>query len=189
MLRVSTRISLPAPTEAEKQHIRLSTGYQYVIHSPLNQTISALLIHEHRIRCALFQSIINITPLHLSLSLSLLNPLRAVLEAHSLLVVDLAVFSPTSVAVVDFGLPRRRTQHEHLFNILKCLSGGLGEEEECVKSHGGTEDAEDDVDAPLDVDECRWDEVGEGEVEDPVSEVSITPHEKFGERGLTSWRM
>jgi hypothetical protein len=90
-----------------------------------------------------------------------------VLEANSLLVVDLATLSATGVAVVDFGLPRRRAQHEHLLDILKRLSSSFGEEEKRVNGHGGTEDAEDDVDAPLDVDERGWDEVGEGEVEDP----------------------
>jgi hypothetical protein len=36
-----------------------------------------------------------------------------------------------------------------------------------VDRHGCTEDAKDKVDFPLDVDERRWDEVREGEVEDP----------------------
>jgi hypothetical protein len=34
--------------------------------------------------------------------------------------------------------------------------------------HDSAEDAEDDVRAPLDVGECRGDEVGEREVENPV---------------------
>jgi hypothetical protein len=118
-------------------------------------------------------TMVNITPLHLSLGFSLLNPLRGMLKTHSLLVINLATLSSASVTVVNLGLPRRCTQHEHLLNILKCLSSGFGEEEESVESHGGAEDAEDDVDAPLDVDERGWDEVREGEVEDPVDVVSV----------------
>lgn len=35
----------------------------------------------------------------------------------------------------------------------------LWEAEEHMDCHRGQEDAEDDVGLPLDVDECRWDEV------------------------------
>jgi hypothetical protein len=105
--------------------------------------------------------------LHLSLRPRLLDPLRAVLKTNSLLVINLPTLSPTGIAVVDLCLPRRRTQHEHLLDIFQGFTSSLREEEEGVDGHGGTEDAEDDVDAPLDVDERGWDEVGEGEVEDP----------------------
>jgi hypothetical protein len=90
-----------------------------------------------------------------------------VLEAHGLLVIDLATLSPAGVAVVDLGLPCRRAQHEHLLNVLECLASRLGEEEESVDGHGSAEGAEDEVHAPLDVDKRGWNEVGEGEVEDP----------------------
>jgi hypothetical protein len=41
-----------------------------------------------------------------------------------------------------------------------------------VDGHGSTENTEDDVDAPLDVNECGWDKVGEGEVENLVMLVN-----------------
>ena len=89
----------------------------------------------------------------------------------TLLVVNLATLSTASVAVFDPSLPSGNSSHEHLLNILERLSSRLGEQEESVNSHGETEDTEDDVDAPLDVDESGWDEVGEGEVEDPGAEL------------------
>jgi hypothetical protein len=56
-----------------------------------------------------------------------------------------------------------------------------------VDSHGEAEDTEDDVDAPLDVDEGGWDEVGKGEVEDPeVGSVFATMH-ALSDWVLTSW--
>jgi hypothetical protein len=91
-----------------------------------------------------------------------------VLKSNSLLVVNLATLGAAGTAVLDPCLPCRGTRHEHFFHILESLSRRLGEEEEGVDCHGGAEDAEDEVDAPLDVDESGWDEVGEGEVEDPA---------------------
>jgi hypothetical protein len=100
-----------------------------------------------------------------------------VLKTSSLLVVNLATLSTTSAAVLNLGLPGWNTSHEHFLHIFKSLSSCLGEEEESVDSHGEAEDTEDDVDAPLDVDEGGWDEVGKGEVEDPgVGLVSATMH-------------
>jgi hypothetical protein len=90
-----------------------------------------------------------------------------VLKTSSLLVVNFATLSTASAAVLNLGLPGWNASHEHLLHILKSLSSCLGEEEESVDSHGEAEDTEDDVDAPLDVDEGGWDEVGKGEVEDP----------------------
>ena len=111
----------------------------------------------------------SLPPKHsLSLGLGVLNPNGAVLE--TLLVINLATLSTASVAVFDPSLPSGNSSHEHLLNILERLSSRLGEQEERVDSHGETEDTEDDVDAPLDVDESGWDEVGEGEVEDPGAE-------------------
>jgi len=104
----------------------------------------------------------------LSLGLGVLNPNGAVLK--TLLVINLATLSTASVAVFNPSLPSGNSSHEHLLNILKRLSSRLGEQEERVDSHGEAEDTEDDVDAPLDVDESGWDEVGEGEVEDPGAE-------------------
>jgi hypothetical protein len=71
-------------------------------------------------------------------------------------------------AEIDLSLPSRNASQKHLLDILKTLACGLREQEERVNRHGGTEDAKDKVDFPLDVDECGWDEVGEREVEDPV---------------------
>jgi hypothetical protein len=90
-----------------------------------------------------------------------------VLKSSSLLAVNLATLGTAGAAVFDPRLPCRGTRHEHFLDILESLARRLGEEEESVDCHGGAEDAEDEVDAPLDVDESGWDEVGEGEVEDP----------------------
>jgi hypothetical protein len=66
----------------------------------------------------------------------------------------------------------RRSVIENLFYFFKRFLAGLGEEEEHVEKHCYAEDAENDVDFPSDVGECRWDEVGESEVECPDGEVS-----------------
>jgi hypothetical protein len=42
-----------------------------------------------------------------------------------------------------------------------------------VDSHGEAEDTKDDIDAPLDVDEGGWNEVGKGEVEDPGVDLAF----------------
>jgi hypothetical protein len=44
-----------------------------------------------------------------------------------------------------------------------------------VDSHGEAEDTEDEVDAPLDVNEGGWDEVRESEVEDPEVRLALRP--------------
>lgn len=111
----------------------------------------------------------------LSLDLSIFNPDRAVLKTSSLLVVNLATLSTTSVAVFDLGLPCWDTSHEHLLNILECLSSCLREKEESVDSHGEAEDTEDEVDAPLDVNEGGWDEIRESKVEDPELRLALRP--------------
>lgn len=68
------------------------------------------------------------------------------------------------------GLPRGRADvaravwvFEHLVDFLERFAGRLREEEEDVDRHGSTEDAEDDVRLPGDVDEGWRDEVAEGE--------------------------
>lgn len=88
----------------------------------------------------------------------------ALLKATNLLRVDVALLSIARVAVVDLGLPCRDAFHEHLFDVFKCLSSCLGEQEERVDCHRCAEDTEDDVDLPLDVNEGRRDEVGQSEV-------------------------
>ena len=95
------------------------------------------------------------------------------LKTSGLLVVNLATLGTTSAAVLNLGLPGWNTSHEHLLHILKSLSSCLREEEESVDSHGEAEDTKDDIDAPLDVDEGGWNEVGKGEVEDPGVDLAF----------------
>ena len=87
----------------------------------------------------------------------------------------LAPFEQQGLPSRDVRLPGRcahvlQTQgiREHGLDVLERLAGGFGEEEEDVQEHGDAEDAEDDVDLPLDVDKSGGHEVTEGEVEGPV---------------------
>ena len=61
---------------------------------------------------------------------------------------------------------------EHRVDLLKGFSGGFREHEEDVDGHSDTEDSEDDVSTPGDVDEGRRNEVAESEVEGPVTRCS-----------------
>jgi hypothetical protein len=88
----------------------------------------------------------------------------AFIKATELLRVDIALLSIARIAVVDFGLPGRNAFHEHLLDVFKGLSSCLGEQEECVNCHRRTENAEDYVDPPLDVDEGGRDKVRQSEV-------------------------
>lgn len=97
------------------------------------------------------------------------------LELGHLLGINLAGLEQSGVVELLVRLPRGGTNvlgskwvGEHLLDLLEGLARGLGEGEEHVQEHDGVEDTEDDVDLPLDVDERGWDEVAEGEVEDPV---------------------
>ena len=97
------------------------------------------------------------------------------LELGHLLGIDLAGLEQSGVVELLVRLPRGGADvfwservGEHLLDFLEGLAGRLGEGEEHVQEHGGVEDAEDDVDLPLDVDERGGHEVAEGEVEDPV---------------------
>lgn len=57
---------------------------------------------------------------------------------------------------------------EEFLDLFERLSRRLGEHEEDMDEHGGTEDTEDHVCPPLDVDKCRWHKVAEREVERPI---------------------
>ena len=76
-----------------------------------------------------------------------------------LLIVDIASLSADQGGKLVLGLPSRDIPKEHLLDLLECFSGRLREHEEDVDSHGGTEDTEDDVHLPLDVDKGRRNEV------------------------------
>lgn len=112
------------------------------------------------------------SPLHLSLS-----ALWTLLHLAQLLDIPSSVRSLESTGrlEVDVSLPGRSTDAfdsvgvgEDSLNLLEGLARRLREEEEDVEEHGDTEDTEDDVRPPLNIDE-RWrDEVGESEVEGPV---------------------
>lgn len=65
-------------------------------------------------------------------------------------------------------LPWLQIRVEHNIHLLERPPRCLGVHEEDVEGHHGAEHAEDDVCFPLDVRERRRDEVGQGEVEDPV---------------------
>ena len=97
------------------------------------------------------------------------------LKLGHLLGIDLAGLEQSGVVELLVGLPRESADvlgservGEHLLDLLERLACSLGEGEQDVQEHGGVEDTEDDVDLPLNVDESGWDEVAEGEVEDPV---------------------
>lgn len=95
------------------------------------------------------------------------------LHPNLLLSIQITPLRPLNIAVVNLCLPCRHTRQEHLLDVFERLACSLGEHEERVDCHGRAEDAENDIDAPLDVDEGRWDEVGECEVEDPNGNVRI----------------
>lgn len=77
-----------------------------------------------------------------------------VLRVHSpLLIVGVASFVLAAVAGLGARLPGGNAAQEHLLDILKSLSSRLREAQEGVDGHGGAEDAEDEVNLPLDVDE------------------------------------
>ena len=97
------------------------------------------------------------------------------LKLRHLLGINLAGLEQSGIVELLVRLPRGGADvlgservGEHLLDLLEGLARGLGEGEEHVQEHGGVEDAEDDVDLPLDVDERGGHEVAEGEVEDPV---------------------
>jgi hypothetical protein len=81
------------------------------------------------------------------------------LKIPTLLRIQMSLFSPTRSIILNTRLPSRHTSHEHFLDIFKRFARRLGEEEESVNSHSSTKDAEDEVNAPLDVDESGWDEV------------------------------
>lgn len=64
--------------------------------------------------------------------------------------------------------PRLHIRIEDQINLLQRPAHRLGVHEEHLEGHDAAEYTEDDVCAPLDVVEGWCDEVGEGEVEDPV---------------------
>lgn len=83
----------------------------------------------------------------------------------------------TSNVRINVGLPRRGPKEsdaawglvaEDLLDLLERFLRSLGEQEEDVDEHSGTEDREDDVDLPSDVCKCGRHEVCKGEVEGPV---------------------
>lgn len=131
------------------------------------------------------------TTLHLG---RLLDTLGAVLEATLL---HIAALQSLGAAEALLGLPGGNTNvldallvvGEDVLDLLESLSSGLGEHEEDVEEHGGAEDGEDEVDLPLDIDERRRNEVGEGKVEDPVggrgqSNTLATDTERKNLRGV-----
>lgn len=82
----------------------------------------------------------------------------------------------TSRMSINMCLPGRRTNIldtawrgviEDLLDFLKRLLARFWEQEEDMEEHGYAEDAEDDVDFPSDVCECRWNEVSKCEIECP----------------------
>ena len=97
------------------------------------------------------------------------------LKLGHLLRIDLASLEQPGITVLLVRLPGESTNvlgpervSEHGLNLLERLAGGFGEGKEDMQEHGGVEDAEDDVDFPLNVDKRRWDEVAQSEVEDPI---------------------
>lgn len=98
------------------------------------------------------------------------------LELGHLLLIELAALKQQSLLRHGLRLPRRGADilgtegiGEHILDLLEGLAGGLRECDEHVEEHAGVEDAEEDVHLPADGDEGRGHEVGEREVEDPVS--------------------
>lgn len=94
--------------------------------------------------------------------------------AHALLIITNLLDDGTTRELVP-SLPGRLTDERNTggigedgLDVLEGLTGGFGEHEEDVQEHGGTEDTEENVDLPLDVDEGRGHEVAEREVEGPV---------------------
>lgn len=72
--------------------------------------------------------------------------------------------------ILEFArLPRLHVRLEHYINFFKRPTRRLGIHEEHMEGHHRAEHAEDDVGLPLDVGEGGSDEVGQGEVEDPVT--------------------
>jgi len=86
-----------------------------------------------------------------------------------------------SRASVDMGLPSWSADIldaawsgviEDLLNFFEGLLASFREQEQHVEEHCNAEDAEDYVDFPSDIGECRWHEIGKSEVESPEREVS-----------------
>lgn len=109
------------------------------------------------------------------------------LELSTLLRINLTTLLSPDLVVINTSLPSRCPAEEHIFDLFQCLAGSFREEEESVSGHGETEDAEDEVGLPFDVDEGGWGEVAKCEVKDPVggcgdgdSFASYAEGEEFG---------
>lgn len=67
------------------------------------------------------------------------------------------------------GAPRLDVRIKDHINLFEGPTSSLGIHEEHVEGHDTTEYTENYIGLPLDVVECRRDEVGQGKVENPVS--------------------
>jgi hypothetical protein len=117
-------------------------------------TLENIFTHSHSISIS-NSRLIRLRLLHLTKTCNLLR-------------VDCAMLHCRDASVLDVRLPRGYFAQKHALHILQCLASGLWEQEPDVDRHCSVEDAEDDVDFPLDVDESGGYKVGEGEVEDPI---------------------
>lgn len=95
-----------------------------------------------------------------------------------LLIADLVALPSDSRGTVVPGLPGRLADVldgtgasvvKHVRHFLEGLVGSLGEEEVHMPEHGKTENGEYEVRLPGNTGECGGNEVGEGEVESPVT--------------------
>lgn len=101
---------------------------------------------------------------------------RRLFVRRDLLRVDFALFEQPGLFRDHVCLPGGRADElgsqgigEHAFGFLKRLAGRLREREDDVDQHGEVKHPEDNVHLPIDVFERGRDEVGQGEVEDPVA--------------------
>lgn len=125
---------------------------------------SVLSASFKQLRCPMFDSGLRRLLLHWR-GRCLLDVLSV---AELLLRVNITSFFAARLLIINPSLPCFDLGSEELFDLFQCLARGLWEAKKNVNEHGDVKTAEDEVSLPLDADECRWDEVAECEVEDPV---------------------
>lgn len=101
--------------------------------------------------------------------------MNRLLRSHLLLLIEPSLFQDGTAREMVLCLPGGNTDvgkatgiGEDRLHLFQSLAGGLGEHEVDVKAHGGTENTEENVDLPLDVDERRGHKIAKGKVEGPV---------------------
>jgi hypothetical protein len=115
--------------------------------------------------------------------------MNRLLRSHLLLLIETSLFQDRTAREMVLGLPGGNTNvgnatgvGKDCLHLFQSLASGLGEHEVDMEAHGGTENAKENVDLPLDVDERRGHEITKGKVEGPVGGgaegISLAPDTK-----------